>query len=150
MPAISLTTFVDFVIESGTPRITCVRQAKKLYEGGYSPMFDFWKPLREAILEMHREGLPKSCLSEVLARPLDPKKRASYAERIQSYNRWMGRKRIEWVGSQSVLWENGDLSVNVNPELGVRIGGTEHVIKLYFKNDKPSKRRLGPPLAYWT
>ena len=142
MPPISLTTFVDFVIKSGTPRITCVRDAKKLYAEGYSPVFDFWKALREAIVELQREGRPKSVLSDLLGPSVHPKKRESYAQRIESYRGWMGRKDFEWTGCRSVLWESGGLSVNVNPELGMRIDGEEHVIKLYFKKDKPSKRRL--------
>jgi len=117
-PAISLTTFVDFVIKSATSRITCVRKAKKLYAGAYSPVFDFWKPLREAIVEMHREGQPKSVLADAVGPSVHARKRGSYEQCIQSYMRWMGRRHFEWSGCQSVLWERSGLSVNVNPELG--------------------------------
>jgi len=41
VPEISLTTFVDFVIASGTPRLTCVRNAKKQYGEYYQPAFDY-------------------------------------------------------------------------------------------------------------
>jgi len=66
MPAISLTTFVDFVIKSGTPRITYVRKTKQLYGQGYSPARDFWKPLRDRIVEMHSREKPCSVLNDLL------------------------------------------------------------------------------------
>ncbi|MGA2235488.1 MAG: hypothetical protein ABSG23_08445 [Terriglobales bacterium] len=34
------------------------------------------------------------------------------------------------------------LNVRVNPELGLHLGGKKHVIKLYFKDEKPTKQRL--------
>jgi len=58
----------------------------------------------------------------------------------------MRRKDLEWSGCRTARWESGELSVNVNPELGLRINGVEHVIKLYFKKDEPRKRLLEPTL----
>lgn len=142
MPEISLTTFVDFVIKSGTPRITCVRDAKRLYEQGYKPAFDFWKPLREAIIEMHREGLPKQALDRVCTNLTDRKKLSLYPLRIQAYKRWLGRKNIQWFGCEPKIWRSGDLKIRVNPELGLTIDGADYLIKLYFKEDKLSKPRV--------
>lgn len=142
MPEISLTTLVDFVVKSGIPRITCVRRAKELYEKGYTPAFDFWKPLREAIVQMHRKNLPKQELDQVLNAITDRKKLALYPARIQAYKRWMGRKKFEWFDCDIEFWKSGELTVRVNPELGLTINGVDYLIKLYFKEEKLSKQRV--------
>jgi hypothetical protein len=34
------------------------------------------------------------------------------------------------------------LNVRVNPELGLNISGKKYIVKLYFKDEKPTKQRL--------
>lgn len=142
MPEISLTTFVDFVLASGTPRITCVRRAKSIYSQEYSPAFDFWRKLRIAIIEMHEQEESRTTLDNVLDGLIDAKKRLLYADCIRSYKEWMGRKNFTWSGCTQTMWKRSGLSVRVNPELGIGINGQNHVIKLYFKAESPSKKRL--------
>ena len=142
MPSVSLTTFVDFVLASGTPKITCIKRAKELYEEEYQPKFDFWLPLRNAIIELHKLNMPKSALNVVLEGLSDKRKATAYPSSVDSYMKWMGNKKFEWVGCDSALWQYGSLQVRVNPELGLRINGNVHLIKLYFKVEQPSKRRL--------
>jgi hypothetical protein len=43
MPSISLTDFVDFVVATGTSKLTKVRQIKRRPQ--YHPAFDHWKSL---------------------------------------------------------------------------------------------------------
>ncbi len=142
MPEITLTTFVDFVVKSGTPKLTCVRRAKDLYRQDYEPAFDFWKPLREAIVRMHKDGASKKALDAVLLGLSDKNKRKLYPQRIASYKKWLGRKSVEWVGCEMRLWKHATLVVRVNPELAVRINGEPYLIKLYFKQDPLSKTRV--------
>ncbi len=142
MPKISLTTFVDFVSKSGTTRLTCVRKAKGLYQQEYEPAFDFWKPLRDAIVEMHKHNRPKDTLGNVLAGLTDKNKRNLYPSRIRAYKRWVGRKTIQWAGCDPEIWQHGSLLVRVNPELGVSINGSKYIIKLYFKEECLSKNRV--------
>ena len=52
MPQISLTDFVDVVAKAGRPKATKVRQVKERH--AYEPAFDFYKSLREHIVENHR------------------------------------------------------------------------------------------------
>ncbi len=114
MPEISLTTFVDFVIASGTPRITAVRKAKDLYDQDYNPAFDYWKNLRETIINLHKNGRPKSVLDDLLAE-VSPRKEFNYRRCVESYKRWLGRKSIEWIGCSQVTWDFDTLAVKVNP-----------------------------------
>lgn len=141
MPKISLTTFVDFVIASGTPRITCVRNAKAIYGESYNPSVDYWRELREGIINMHETESVKNTLDQVLP-SISSQKRLNYKLSIESYKSWMGRKKFLWIGTITSNWSSNNTEVRVNPELGLNINGTDHVIKIYFRKDPPSKLRL--------
>ena len=145
MPDISLTTFVDFVLSSGTPKITKVRDAKRQYADGYSQGKDYYKKLREKIVYIHKKRDSLEKLDDILA-GVHPKKLSNYRERINSYRKWAGKKEIIWAGSVRSDWKFGDFKVGVNPELKVSINGDNYLIKLYFnklkKNRPTSKRRL--------
>ena len=142
MPDISLTNFVDFTLKSGSPRLTYIKRAKALYEDGYSPAFDYWRTLRHAIIEMHSEDLGKRHLDAVRTKLSDTKKIHLYSKCIVTYKRWMGRKEIEWIGVRSTNWTYEDLIVRINPELGLSINGANYLIKLYFRREPLSQRRL--------
>ena len=142
MPEISMTTFIDFVVASGTTKLTVVRRAKEQYQRGYSQSADFYRPVREAIIEMHREGQPTSHLDGVPNSLGDPRKISAFSECGASYKKWWGRKTIEWIGSFNSIWTYQNLAVRVNPELCLRINNQDYVIKMYFKAEKPSKPRL--------
>lgn len=142
MLEISLTTFVDFVSKVGTPRITYVKKAKKLYSEGYHPAIDFWRPLRNAIIEMHKQNEPINYIDRVLSELHDTKKLNLYPELIDQYKKWLGRKEVFWTGCDSRNWKYEDFIVKINPELGLNIDGYEYIIKLYFKAEKLSKNRI--------
>ena len=142
MIEISMTTFVDFVLASGTSRLTIVRNAKATYQIRYDPARDFYRPLREAIIEMHQSQRPRESLDDLLLTLKDAKKTELFRECIEAYKRWCGRKQFKWVRAYSTDWQSGELVVRVNPELGMRVNGSPNVVKLYFKSETPSKRRL--------
>ncbi len=146
MPEISLTDFVDFVVKAGTPKLTKVRQLKE--RGEYEPASDFWKPLREAIIEFHRKGgRDKHQLDRILTGLTDPKKRNRYPEAIEGYKKFLGRKQIRWSDPFKTSWSSSGLNVRINPELGLIISEERHVIKLYFKDEKLERRKVDVVLA---
>ena len=59
-----------------------------------------------------------------------------------AYKKFLGRKRITWFDPPSDLWTFSGLGVRVNPELGLCINGQNYIIKLYFKDEAPTKNRL--------
>lgn len=146
MLEISLTTFVDYLIATGSPRISVIRRAKDMYSRDYNPAFDFWRPLRQAIREMHRNDLGRGHLDLLQSNLSDKNKINAYPKNILGYKKWMGRKNIEWVGSVKSRWRSGDLIVNINPELNLRIQGDQYLIKLYLKADKLTKHRVNTSL----
>lgn len=142
MIEITLTQFVDFVLKSGTQKLTVVRAVKRQHADGYHPQIDFYKPVRDEIVSIHRQGRSASCL-EAFARGLtDPKKQTAYPELIAGYRRFAGRKSFEWFTPPRKSWIVGDLCVMLNPELGLKIGGIPHLVKLYFKAGEPNKRQV--------
>ena len=90
MAKISLTDFVDIVSKAGRPKATKVRQVKERPD--YEPAFDFYKALREHIVEVHSSGGGKEIISDVMVSISDPKKIKNYPELLAGYKKWLGRK----------------------------------------------------------
>ena len=67
---ISMTTFVDFVIASGTPKLAAVMKAKIRYQTGYDPATDFYTPLREWIIAVTHQNLTGTETLDSMVRPL--------------------------------------------------------------------------------
>jgi hypothetical protein len=135
-----LTDFVDFVSASGTPRVTKVREIKSRPD--YNPAFDFWRALRQAVVELHEQGMAAAALDRILPELTDGKKTAAYPPLIAAYKKWMRPLTLEWFAPPVASWTDERLTVRLNPELGLRINGVPHVVKLYFKRDPLSARRL--------
>lgn len=139
MPKVSMTTFVDFVSKSGTTKVTVVKDFKN---GAYSPATDFYKTVREAIVDLHATGKPKKTLDLVLSGLTDPKKTAAYTAIVMGHKKFIGKKSLGWFDPPHAAWTGGGLTVNVNPELGLEINGVQHIVKLYFKTDVLAKKNL--------
>jgi hypothetical protein len=138
MPDISLTDFVDFAITTPPSQLTKVRQLCS--RGVYDPRFDFWKTLREGMQEFHQKD---KSLDAVLVGLKDAKKLKRYPSAVKAYEKFVSKQKgLSWFKPPSAIWSYGGLNVRVNPELGLHLGGKKHVIKLYFKDEKPTKQRL--------
>ena len=138
---ISLTDFIDFLVSSGSPKLTKVRELKKRPE--YHPNFDFWKPLRDHITEYHRNGEgDKRYLDRLLPTVADGKKRTAYPPLIKNYKRFLGKKQIIPLPPLKTEWKYKTLIVRINPELRLNIGDQVTLIKLYFKADALSKVKV--------
>lgn len=141
MDPISLTDFVDFVSKSGSPKLTKVREVKT--RDDYHPAFDFWKPLREGLISFHKAGAAnKKDLDKIVTGLTDKKKVDRYRDGVKGYKKFLGNKKTKWSKPRSAVWGSGTLAVRVNPELGLTINGTPHIIKLHFKAEALSKLRI--------
>ncbi len=140
MPQISLTDLVDIVSKSGTPKATKVAQVKARPD--YEPAFDFYKPLRDRIIEIHRDGDPRSALNVFLATVTDQKKQSNYPSAVNGYKKWWGQKTLVWFSPPRTSYAQHGIEVIVNPELGLDVNGTRHLVKVYFKTDPLSKLRV--------
>lgn len=142
MPQISLTEFVDFIAKSGTPKLTLVRTVKQRHIIGYDPRTDFYKPFRDGLVQLHKNGQPKSALASLVASQTDAKKQTAYPDLLKGYKKFLGRKTVQWFTPPQNPWTHSGLTVSVNPELGLDINGSRHAVKLYFKADKLTKLRM--------
>lgn len=142
MPTISLTRFVDFVSTAGTPKLTVVKNTQKQFADGYHPATDFYKAIRDGIVNMHKSEQPKTALDTVIGALTDKKKLKNYPAIVQGYKKFLGNKSATWFNPPRDEWSHGDLDVSVNPELGLKIKGIHYAIKLYFKADKLAKLRI--------
>lgn len=61
---------------------------------------------------------------------------------MSSYISWCGNKRMQWFSPPHRLYNYRDIEIGVNPELGLTINGTSHLVKLYFKADPLSKSKV--------
>jgi hypothetical protein len=139
MPIISLTDFVDIVSKAGTPKANKVASVKERPE--YEPAFDFYRTLREGIVQIHQSGRPKSDLDRILEKLADPKKIRNYPPLLEGYRKWWGKKSLVWYTPPRASYEHAGIQVNINPELGMSIDNVRHIIKLYFKTDTLTKPR---------
>lgn len=140
MIRLSLTDLVDIVSKSGTPKATKVSHVKARPD--YEPAHDFYRPLREQIIAIHRNGEQRGSLDKVMGGISDRKKLGNYPELIQGYKKWWGRNTFQWYEPQRSTYTSNGVSVMVNPELGLKFGSETHLIKLYFKSESLSKLKI--------
>lgn len=141
MPDISLTTFVDYVAKSGSPKLTVVKNAKKDV-GNYHPAKDFWKHLRNRIIEYHNSSIAeKDYLDGALSEVIDKNRLNNYPKAIEQYKSFIGNKQVTWFEPPRTEWQANDLIVKINPELGLEWDGKKRIIKLYFKKETLSKSK---------
>ena len=140
MHRISLTDFVDIISKSGTPKATNVAKVK--HRRKYEPATDFYKPLRDRITETHRNNLTFNNLEKLLPSLSDDKKIKNYPAIVNGYSTWWGKKDLQWFEPFSDSFVQHEISVSINPELGLLINGQPHMIKLYFKADPLTKSRI--------
>lgn len=138
MPTISLTDFVDFVITAGTPKLTKVSDIRN--RGDYHPAIDYWKPLRDAIVEFHQGNVDR--LDGFLVKVKAQSKLSNYQAGIKGYRKFLGRKEVAWFEPPTEVWSYDELNVRVNPELGLSIKGKKHIVKLYFKSKPLTKNQI--------
>ncbi len=76
--------------------------------------------------------LNNSCLE------LITKKISNYTHVLNGYKRFINKKDILWFEPPKNIWWYKELGIRINPELGIRIGSSHYLVKLYFK-DSPLK-----------
>lgn len=128
---ISLTDFVDFVLNSGVAQQKKVRDIKARH--AYDPTNDHYGQIRRGIVRMHQYNDPVQRLQEICDNA-HKRKKATYQAVATGYERFLGSRVAIWFQPMKRLWTHpqSGLSVRVNPEVGLRIDGTPHVLKLHF------------------
>jgi hypothetical protein len=133
MESVSLTYFVDFMLTSGTSRLTSARHIQEGPDERYS---DLYKPVREAIVDMHRKGLDTRVLADLLESTTDPREQRIFPKVAAGYCRFLRRQsKVTWFEPPYAEHAFDSMTVRVNPELGLLLNGQPHAIKLYFRGE---------------
>jgi hypothetical protein len=148
MERVSLTYFVDFVLKVGTPKLSGVKEFK---EHRYDHLTDFYRPLREAIVDAHEKAKPERALDEFLGTLTDERKRRIFPGLVQGYRKFLHASPAKrWFTPPHGTLHVDDLEININPELGFEIDGTPYLIKTYFRGEPLSQKRVSVVLGLIT
>jgi hypothetical protein len=138
-PKLTLTEFIDVASKSGIPRATALKHVK--FNDQYSPVTDFYKALREHVVETHRTGQPKAHLKTLLTGLTDAKKQANYPAVLSGYQKWWGKQTFTWFKPPSTTVNNNGVEVSISPELGLVTAGQRYIIKLYLRGQSLPQNR---------
>jgi hypothetical protein len=136
---LSLRDFLDVASKNGKPRVTKVRQIKNAED--YSPGIDFYKPLREGIVRIHKTGKSRASLNGILLGINHKIKLDNYPLAIKGYDTWWGTHQLKWFEPPKGKYSKYGFEIGINPELGLEIDGAAHIIKLYLSNPPLSTLR---------
>jgi hypothetical protein len=141
MARITLNDFAGIMLTTRlSTKLSKIRKIKNMQD--YNPVTDFYKPLREQIIALHKKGLSLNTLSQIGQNLSDTKKLSNYPTIISSYQKWCRKKQLIWFSPpQTALRISGDVDIGINPELGLEIKGIPHLIKLYFNKEELPKER---------
>jgi type I restriction enzyme S subunit len=137
---ITLTDFVDFVLLSGGKKLSKVREVKK--RGGYDSKTDYYKIIREKIIGTLKYNKPISEINKAINLTTDDSKKKNYKLIIDGYKKFLGKKNLVYFEPPKNKYNYKELTLTLNPELGLIIKDVPHVIKLYFKKDKIEKDKI--------
>ncbi|MCG2612733.1 hypothetical protein LZZ85_00515 [Terrimonas sp. NA20] len=103
---IPLTSFIDYTLKTGTPKMTCAKKIKGQMSQDYDPSKDFYKRFRDAVQKLHKNDLHTSGLSKIVG-TIDFKKASIYSAMITGYKKFIGKKEITWFTPPRKKWNPG-------------------------------------------
>lgn len=107
--------------------------------------------MREGIVDLHRAGVvDRRGLNAIADAQTHTTKQRLYPIAAGGYAKFLGRRAQDFFRPPRGTWRAGDLEVNVNPEVGLRIGGRATIIKLYFKKEDLTKQRVQASIGVMT
>jgi hypothetical protein len=145
-PTITMTSFAGFVAADSVGQLAKVREIKRHYDQPYVPGGDYWSRWRDGIERLHRtSGRPDGIDS--LWQQAKDNRADQYKSACEGYRNLWGRRRIVLMGHpKPVRWKHDRLTVKVNPEWKLNIGGKPTVVKLHTERKVTLDQRLANPL----
>lgn len=138
---VGLTKFIDFILKTGTTKLTVVKEAKRQNESQYDPMVDFYRILREGVVAFHKKGENKQALDAIMVKIRSKVKLNTYPDFLGGYKKFLGRKSFDWFTPPKAEWSHGGLVVRVNPELGLQLGDSKMAVKMYLRSQGELDKR---------
>jgi hypothetical protein len=108
----------------------------------YKPAADYYKVLRDKIKEIHEDNLDKSKMYQSLEGIKNENKVEHFKTIIEGYRKWWGKKTFIWFNPPAAIYSKHGVNISINPELGLKIKGKPHLVKLYFKANPLLKNKI--------
>lgn len=148
---VSLTQFLTFnATVSTSAKINYIEKIKQNTD--YSPAFDYWKELREAIKNCLQNKEPIESLLDVSSH-VRVDKQSNYLNESKRMIHFVNNHDIQYFETGHATWssKSGQLVIAASPELGLTIDGKDYFIKNYYKkrnkNQKVTAKNIQSTLA---
>lgn len=137
--------FSDIATSAGIPKVNKIKKEK--HRPPYQPAQDFYKQLREAIIECHENTLGLPHIIKVANNCPNPERRPKYQSLAKGYVKWAKSIGGSWIKPSRRKFLSSGVEIVVNPELGLSNGSSEMLIKLYFNQEALTQTRANFMLA---
>ncbi|MCB6541293.1 hypothetical protein SDC9_134911 [bioreactor metagenome] len=137
---ITFTDFINIVQSPGTTKLSKIRNIKKRV---YSPATDYYKGLREKIIDVLSSSDDINCISDAVSRA-SVARQANYRIIADNMLAWLGKHRgLIWYDPPKAYYRPNKIGIKIHPELAFEeANGTINVIKLHMNKDALSKGKL--------
>lgn len=140
MASIFMKEFSSIATTSGTQKISKIKKEKN--KGPYHPAQDFYKIIRESIIDALKKDLGIEHILKTADEYDNEKRKPAYKLIAKNYKKWMGKKEVSWINPPRGKYEFSSSTIILNPELGFNYDDdVTRVIKLYFAEEKVSQNR---------
>ncbi len=144
---ISLTEFINFINSSAMSKVSIVSRAKERREEEKGKPYDYWEGLKLGIKDVIKKGGIEEDFWEIVENVRE-ELQPNYSVMIKGFLKFWKPKKMTWIKTTKKIVNLGGTHMILNPELGIRIGGEDHLIKLYLKaNEILDKRHADLILA---
>ena len=141
MPDITFTDFVNIAQSAGIMKLSKIKTVKT--RGTYSPAKDYYKPLREKIIEKceRAEDIEDITIEIQLA---NAKKQENYKNICNNMISWKQKnKSLIWLPPPKGYFKPNIIGIKVNPELAFQAeSGSVSIIKLHMNKEPLTKAKL--------
>lgn len=143
---VSLTSFADFVLKSGLPKVTCAQSIRRQIAEGYHPGRDYYKSFRDTLTKAHSKNDSIFDSLEAMMTRVDKSRKANYQLLTRGYlkfwSSYLEPNALAWRTPIAGMWKYRKVCVRVNPELAFSDGMSNYLVKLYCKDEALSKPQV--------
>ena len=143
MPRVPMSMFAKFYEVRPAEQVSIVREIRaRLNAPDRYIRRDYYGPLRQVIRQTHWTTGDIGTFENALPPLLDvqTRKKDHYRDLGRSYIDFWMNKDATYFSVLPVDVAIGDLTINVNPEIGMRSNGDDQVLKLWFNAVRPSRQ----------
>lgn len=125
--------FAEFVDATSIKRLDWVKKSID----SYHPEQDPYKQLREGIVRVHT-GRDHDMLDWYRRGKPNAWKSARYPAFKTAHDQFVAAHNVQCIGFRRKLWRCNGVAVNVKPDLGLHIDTQSYMVKLWFKEGRPT------------